>query len=89
MTTPVPFDVFSSELLSDEAIEWTGRPNPAVVFHREDLYMIPFSLLWGGFAIFWLLGASGIWDVGDGAPLRPQRLIKPACQKRVSSAPAV
>ena len=60
--TPVPFDVFSSELLPGEVIQWTGRPNPSVTFHSEDLYMIPFSLLWGGFAIFWLLGASGIWD---------------------------
>jgi len=68
MTTPVPFDVFSSELLPDETIQWTGRPNPAVVFHREDLYVIPFSLMWGGFAIFWLLTASGIWDVWTQRP---------------------
>ena len=68
MTTPVPFDVFSSELLPDETVQWTGRPNPGVVFHREDLYMIPFSLLWGGFAIFWLLGASGIWDAWTQRP---------------------
>ena len=62
MTSPVSFDVFSSELLPDEKVQWTGQPNPRVIFHPEDGFMIPFSLLWGGFAIFWLLAASGIWD---------------------------
>jgi hypothetical protein len=59
MTTPVPFDVFSPELLPGETIQWTGRPNPRVIFHREDALMIPFTLLWGGFAIFWTLSAAG------------------------------
>jgi len=70
MTTPVPFDMFSRELLPGETIEWTGRPNPAVMFHQEDWLMIPFSLLWGGFAIFWLLGASGIWSLWTNSPNR-------------------
>ena len=61
MTTPVPFDVFSQELLPGEAMQWTGRPNPRVIFRAEDVGAIPFSLLWGGFAIFWMLGASNIW----------------------------
>jgi hypothetical protein len=68
MTTPIPFEIFSSELLPGETVEWTGRPNPAVIFHSEDWLMIPFSLLWGGFAIFWLMGASGIWDVWVNRP---------------------
>ena len=63
MTTPVPFDVFSSDLLPGETIEWTGQPNPAVIFHKEDWGFVPFSFLWGGFAIFWLLAASGLWDI--------------------------
>jgi hypothetical protein len=70
MTTPVPFDVFSSELLPGETVQWTGRPNPAVMFHNDDWGMIPFSLFWGGFAIFWFLGASGIWDVWKNRPDR-------------------
>jgi hypothetical protein len=68
MTTPVPFDLFSPELLPGETVQWTGRPNPRVIFHADDIGGIPFSLLWGGFAIFWLLGASGLWDIWANPP---------------------
>ena len=70
MSTAVPFDVFAPELLPGESILWTGRPDPRVIFHSEDVFMIPFSLMWGGFAIFWLLGASGIWDIWSNHPSR-------------------
>jgi len=49
------------ELLSGESILWTGQPNPRIVFHKEDLFLIPFSLLWGGFAIVWEAGVAGFW----------------------------
>jgi hypothetical protein len=68
VTTPVPFNVFSAELLPEERVEWSGQPNPKVIFHQEDWGVIPFSLLWGGFAIFWLLAATGIWDFGAKHP---------------------
>jgi hypothetical protein len=70
MTTPVPTDAFLSELMPGETLEWTGRPNPAIVFHQEDWAVIPFSLAWGGFGTFWLLGASGIWDLWMNHPNR-------------------
>ena len=45
-------------LASGERSEWIGRPDPAKHFTPADRFLIPFSLLWGGFAIFWLVGAS-------------------------------
>jgi|SRR5208283_96694 len=49
------------ELMSGESLLWAGQPNRSVIFHSEDWTMIPFSLLWGGFAIFWESGVLGIW----------------------------
>jgi hypothetical protein len=70
VTTSITFDAFTPELLPGETIGWAGRPNPGVIFHQEDWLVIPFSLFWGGFAIFWLLGASGIWDIWVNKPDR-------------------
>jgi hypothetical protein len=50
-----------SELVSGENLVWAGKPNPGKIFHSDDLFMIPFSLLWGGFAIFWESGVLGLW----------------------------
>jgi hypothetical protein len=50
------------ELTSSERVYWAGMPNPRVIFHSDDWYAIPFSLLWGGFAIFWEGSVLGYWD---------------------------
>ena len=52
-------EVFQSELLEGETIEWTGQPDPTVYFTKADIFLVPFSLLWGGFAVFWELMALG------------------------------
>ncbi len=57
-----------SELLSGENILWAGKPNPNVIFHSDDWYLIPFSLLWGGFAIFWEAEVLGYWGHPRGTP---------------------
>lgn len=43
-------------LLRDERILWQGKPNIRDYVFRGAWYLIPFSLLWGGFAIFWEIG---------------------------------
>jgi len=70
MTTPIPFDVFSSELGPGETTQWTGLPNPKLILQRGEWAVIVFSLFWGVFAIFWFLGASGIWDIFTHRPDR-------------------
>jgi hypothetical protein len=40
-------------LSSGERVEWLGRPDPSKHFTRSDVFLVPFSILWCGFAVVW------------------------------------
>jgi hypothetical protein len=46
-------DMFSERLLPGERIVWSGQPAKGLLLAPRDLVLIPFSLVWCGFAVFW------------------------------------
>jgi hypothetical protein len=53
-------ETINKELLSGERVLWSGRPDTKKIFSSSDLFLVPFSLLWAGFAIFWEYNAITI-----------------------------
>jgi hypothetical protein len=51
------------ELQPGEQLRWSGTSDPAVLLTPADGYLVPFSILWCGFAVFWEVGV-----VRTGAP---------------------
>ncbi|MBO3750357.1 hypothetical protein J5X84_30110 [Streptosporangiaceae bacterium NEAU-GS5] len=55
-----------------EQILWTGQPTRYPVFDAGDVFLVPFTLIWCGFAIFWessvIAGGAGSLFVVWGIP---------------------
>ena len=51
------FDFVRHMLLPGENILWKGKPEKGGIFTRQDVFMIPFSIVWCGFAFVWFFGA--------------------------------
>ena len=51
--TKVSDEQFPVRLLDGERIAWSGRPGQGMILTSRDWFLIPFSLVWCGFVIFW------------------------------------
>ena len=59
MNTSQSFSI-DAEFRQNEKAIWKGKPATGIMLRGSDALFIPFSLLWGGFAIFWETTAISI-----------------------------
>ncbi|OIH94163.1 MULTISPECIES: hypothetical protein [unclassified Curtobacterium] len=58
-----PQSTARAHLGPDEQLYWAGTSDPAKRFSGRDGFLVPFSLLWLGFVVFWMVSA-----ITGGAP---------------------
>ena len=47
------FDFARDYISADETVLWEGKPGKGNLIAKSDIVLIPFSIFWFGFAIFW------------------------------------
>ena len=55
---------FAGRLLRGERLLWTGQPSKGLLLRAQDAFLIPFSLLWCGSALFALLEGATTAKMG-------------------------
>jgi len=64
-------DELRRALLQGEQVLWEGGPYKGLILRPIEAFLIPFSLLWGGFAVFWNVG---VWSTDQAVSDLPFKL---------------
>lgn len=63
-------DELRQTLLTDERVLWEGEPYKGMILRPIEAFLIPFSLLWAGFAVFWNIGVWFTDSHGSDLPFK-------------------
>jgi len=75
MEWQTPAEVIRGYLETGESLLWSGKPFQGVKLRSQDIFLIPFSLVWGGIAVFWEIMALGIFFANGEAEPPPRAVM--------------